>query len=518
MSYVDTLVDDMALFHDGPAYTLKYIPVWGSGRNSPESYSKPAGWTDSRAWGVITADYPVSFSAPWRVPGPYSGNQAPNTRVQIRDLQIWYLSLSGVWELKGQATIVSGAAYHAQWAGDINKPADTRNEPANNGGGISIRYINYADAGFGEFLYHFWGAGGTPPNSYLGVATCYYARKILHDPGGADDRAQARLMADVAGDWWIYPGALYNNPPNGNQAMGYNRFKYLTNDWQLISWYSNNTLSAAQIRANPPPFIGLELVADSPQPPTPPEPPVEPPQPPFTPLVVPTRGAWFPKLTNGKNTWGAHAAAGASADMYIVDKPEDEDDMPQIKQGETTDARKALYIEAYDAGTGDAYTGALSGADIKISKGGGAMANSAGVATHLNAGLFRYVPTAGELDTVGGGAIQIAKSGLANTKREFTVVPWDPFNAASLGLTNVDTSISSRSTLTADALLDLADGIETGLTPRQALRLIASVIAGLTTGAGTNTEVFRASKSNSKPRATYTITGANRTAVTLDLD
>ncbi len=189
-----------------------------------------------------------------------------------------------------------------------------------------------------------------------------------------------------------------------------------------------------------------------------------------------------------------------------------------IKQSESTAARRTFYFTATNTADDSAYTGALSGADLKISKAGGAEASSAGTATHIATGLFKYEATAGECDTLGELCLRVAKSGLYNDVRVKTVVPWDPFNASSLGLTNIDAPISTRSTLTAAALLDLADGIETGLTPRQALRLIASVIAGLTTGAGTNTEVFRASKSNSKPRATYTITGANRTAVTLDLD
>lgn len=189
-----------------------------------------------------------------------------------------------------------------------------------------------------------------------------------------------------------------------------------------------------------------------------------------------------------------------------------------IKQSESTAARRTFYFTATNTADGSAYTGTLSGADLKISKAGGAEASSAGTATHIATGLFKYEATSSECDTLGELCLRVAKAGLYNDVRVKTVVPWDPYSASSLGLSNLDAAVSTRSTLTAATLLDLADGIETGLTPRQALRLIASVIAGLTTGAGTNTEVFRASKSNSKPRATYTITGANRTAVTLDLD
>lgn len=296
MSYVDTLISDMAWFHDGPARTLQYIPGWGTGKNWPESYGKPAGWTYSGGWGVVTADYSTQLNLPWRVPGPYTGNQAPNTRAHVRDMQLWWLLSDGTWQLGAHSASPSGDAYHASWGGDQTTPADIRTE---SGGGSSMRYINYGT--YDAFVYHFYTGGSTPPAQYVGVASCFLARKILHDPGGTDDRAQARLMADAAGDWWIYQGATWDNFQT-NTPMGYNRFKYLTNDWQLISFYSKSTLSAAQIRANPPPFIGLQLLNEQPGP--------EPD--PFVPLVLPTRGNWFAKETSAMNTWAAHGVANVA--------------------------------------------------------------------------------------------------------------------------------------------------------------------------------------------------------------
>lgn len=299
MSYIDTLVDDMGLFHDGPSYPLKYIPQWGTGRNWPESYSKPDGWLVATPWGVICADYPVGFSAAWRDGGPYTGNDAPNTRVQVCDLQLWFLLANGTWQLGVHSVVPSGDMYLSDWSETV-LPTDSRDESAN-GGGTSIRYINYG-ATYGEYLYHFYTSRATVPSNYVGVAACYYARKILHDTGGTDDRASARLLADTAGDWWTTATAAWDNFTT-NAPLGYNRFKYLSNDWQLISWYSNNTMSAAAIRANPPPFIGLDRLDQQPGPD--PEP--------FVPLVLPSRGNWFPKLTSAMNTWATHGVANTAA-------------------------------------------------------------------------------------------------------------------------------------------------------------------------------------------------------------
>lgn len=70
----------------------------------------------------------------------------------------------------------------------------------------------------------------------------------------------------------------------------------------------------------------------------------------------------------------------------------------------------------------------------------------------------------------------------------------------------------------ATALLDLAAGIETGLTLRQALRLVCATGGGKLSGAGTATEVFRNAVADSKARVTATVDASgNRSAITYDL-
>lgn len=69
----------------------------------------------------------------------------------------------------------------------------------------------------------------------------------------------------------------------------------------------------------------------------------------------------------------------------------------------------------------------------------------------------------------------------------------------------------------AAALLDLASGVETSVTVRQALRGMASVLMGLSDGAATTTMHFR-DLANSKNRITATVDAdGNRSAVTRDL-
>jgi hypothetical protein len=97
------------------------------------------------------------------------------------------------------------------------------------------------------------------------------------------------------------------------------------------------------------------------------------------------------------------------------------------------------------------------------------------------------------------------------------------------GLTasNLDVAVSTRlasasyttpptANANADALLDRAAGVETGLTVRQAFRLIASSLFGKASGLATTTAKFR-DTNDTMDRITATVdTSGNRSAVTLD--
>ena len=68
----------------------------------------------------------------------------------------------------------------------------------------------------------------------------------------------------------------------------------------------------------------------------------------------------------------------------------------------------------------------------------------------------------------------------------------------------------------ADALLDRADAIETGKTPRQVLRILAAILAGKVSGAGSGTENFVGLDGTTPRVRVSTDTAGNRLAVTFD--
>lgn len=191
--------------------------------------------------------------------------------------------------------------------------------------------------------------------------------------------------------------------------------------------------------------------------------------------------------------------------------------MQLIKQNESTAVRRTIAIQASNSADNTPYTSGLSGADLKISKAGAAEASSAGTATHLGGGLYKYEFTAGEVDTLGFLSVRISKIGVWGDSYTSQVVTFDPYGAWSQ---NMDASVSSRvaqaSYAAPSTLMTEPDTVETGWTLQQAIRIILSSAAAKLSGAGTGTEVFR-NVTDTKNRITATVdTSGNRTAITYD--
>ncbi len=110
----------------------------------------------------------------------------------------------------------------------------------------------------------------------------------------------------------------------------------------------------------------------------------------------------------------------------------------------------------------------------------------------------------------------------APTAGDFTATMKTSLNAATPAVTVSDKTGFSLSSAgnnsVADAYLNRADGIEVGLTPRQAERLNVAAAAGKLSGAATSTVVIRNAVADSKDRITATVdSSGNRTAVTTDV-
>lgn len=174
-----------------------------------------------------------------------------------------------------------------------------------------------------------------------------------------------------------------------------------------------------------------------------------------------------------------------------------------VHANEATASQRRVYFDLRDATDGITPETGEAGGQPQISSDGAAFGD-AGIGTLTHMGNGRYYADLTQAAVTTAGTLIETRYKSANTLESpgtsVQVVAFDP-NDTSLGL------------------FDLSNSIETGLTLREALRLITSVLGGKMSGGGTTTVVFRNAVQDSKPRVTATVnaTTGNRTAITTDL-
>jgi hypothetical protein len=226
---VQKIIDDMDKCHEALPHGVSEKASW---RKCPrlDMGNNPNGFTAMIPWGQVYETV--------------EGNLASNTRVQLRNLETYYLSKKdNKWYLWNGSYKVAGKAYVENFADDISKPADMREEPD---GSISVR------VGDG-FNFHFWttiGRNTIDPDDIKGVFSTCQARLILHDENGPDDRKTSRYILSIGADYWKDLNVGWDQwKTNGDIGIG--RFKYVTNDWDAFNMHS---LTEEELRNNPPPL------------------------------------------------------------------------------------------------------------------------------------------------------------------------------------------------------------------------------------------------------------------------
>lgn len=326
VDHIAIIRDDNTLFHQGPSGVLEVLQGWGSGAAYPETTPQPSGWTSYVPWAHLMRDATQARAAlsaadagrPWTDTRQRMGNSASNSRIHARHQQMLWLLNTGQW--------VTG--YYGDQFGDVVYPFDWLESnqsvmPApnfrrfENGGGSSMRAISLANDArnpsnpnqWRDWQWHPFGSRNLVPSGWVGMLSCFFARRIVDDPGGVDDRAQMNVLAGCSFDWYLAQ-ALSQPPQQGVNVLygGFSRLKYLTNDWQI---FANTNLSEAQLRANPPPIVGLDLLESDEEPPV-----VTPPVPTFS------RGRWLTRLDgSSRGQWVTKDPALAEAPVWEQPAP-----------------------------------------------------------------------------------------------------------------------------------------------------------------------------------------------------
>lgn len=197
--------------------------------------------------------------------------------------------------------------------------------------------------------------------------------------------------------------------------------------------------------------------------------------------------------------------------------------LPQTA-GDMTSRREATGYGAVNAGN---LAGGLYG--ISPLTGAGAITNAnlglivSGVAALAGSGAFSSAAIAGKLDAIaalaGAGSVTAALGALADALADLSgsgTLSATPYATGDLSADLTPFTELSPQSLAA-AVWAAIDAVETGLTPAEALRIIAAATAGKSSGFGTGTVTFRNAEADSKDRIIATVDGAgNRTGITID--
>lgn len=215
-----------------------------------------------------------------------------------------------------------------------------------------------------------------------------------------------------------------------------------------------------------------------------------------------------------------------------------------LKQSTSVDVPIGPFLDESDARTAET-TLTITQPDIRLKKNGGnwAQKNAAQTLSHEENGYYEVTLDATDTNTVGLLRLAVNEAGALPIWEDFMVLPANVYDSliggsdtldvqvTGMGANVITSSAINADAITAtglaadaaneiaDALLNRANAIETGLTPVQAIRLIAAVLAGKISGGGTGTVTVRNAVADSKDRIVATTPDANgnRTAITVDL-
>lgn len=166
-----------------------------------------------------------------------------------------------------------------------------------------------------------------------------------------------------------------------------------------------------------------------------------------------------------------------------------------LLQNQSTGVLREIPFVLRDSSDVEVTGAVLTGAEIQLSKNGGAYANFAGSVAEVGNGLYTYSATAAELDTLGYLDVRI-DDGANITTHVFCQVVATDLDAAVAGVWG--------------AIL------ENGLTAQSLMRLIAAAVAGELTGAATTNVVIKSADDNGTTRIDATVDpDGNRTVITL---
>lgn len=261
---VDTIVDDMRLMNDLPLPGVPSSMGWSKGPGQVAMGNDPRGTRTPRYWEPSNARFKSdawwTAALPWFVVFDGEGNAAKNTRVQIRNMSMWWQSRTDkTWRPLGFSRGVGGYNCPKNKLDMCRAAGDIRNEPDG-----STSLLPDGD----RYAFHGWWNNGhvdIRPHDIQAIWVSLQARLVPDDPDRPNDIDRARYLIQVGADY--YPDRKtrveHFAPAFFNPGIGLSRSKLVGREWKSFNMATIDVgrqepggaaLSEAAFRAAPPPI------------------------------------------------------------------------------------------------------------------------------------------------------------------------------------------------------------------------------------------------------------------------
>lgn len=233
--FVDTMISDMSQMNDLP---LK-------GVNPRYGFSRGPGYVI-----MGTNSNGRRHLLPWFVQFEGVGNQARNTRIQMRNLRVFTKSRStGKWDRLIDSDSYGGM--HCDLGGNYHNCPNV-GQVSDDDGASSTRPIPNLN------LHGWWGSRARIEVGNIAAIVVSAEARLIAGSNGPDDRSKAEYLMHVGADYYPEDAPQRESLP----PVGISRSKRLTNEWQTFSMSTINDvglhepgggISSSEFRANPPP-------------------------------------------------------------------------------------------------------------------------------------------------------------------------------------------------------------------------------------------------------------------------
>jgi hypothetical protein len=246
---IEQVISDMSLPSEAlaidPRFDWQYRPKVTM--HAPRGDAIPDWWSGERPlWTTAVVPWFTAFEA--------QGNKSKNSRIQIRNLRLFLLSITtGEWieiEQRFQPDV-------KLWAYPFREIGDACGESLRLEKDGSVSLLPQ----YPHFL-HGWGSGHEINARDIGAAfAAMEFRLIIDDHGKKDDRNVARYVVDVGADY--YPDMSLHWSLDYAPGMGNGRMLLVREYWRTASLLIANPnygITFEDLRRNPPPLVARNSV------------------------------------------------------------------------------------------------------------------------------------------------------------------------------------------------------------------------------------------------------------------